>query len=208
MKTNYKLPKDLNESLKNMEEAIIPSLLDSNRQFTIELNFEGLKFNKIGITIYKILARNNNVFITFADQGAVALAQRDYPDIKDKIFTFKSFNESKNIKNNDSVMLSMLAQPFDFESFEPMCDNYQGIHYSLNPKFEDLNIGIGSVIRERRKNFVQKWKNIYFLQPINKGALMHIYPNNWLLFKEENKKYIFKKEFESKPDNETVFVNL
>jgi len=208
MKTNYKLPKDLNESLKNMEEAIIPSLLDSNRQFTIELNFEGLKFNKIGITIYKILARNNNVFITFADQGAVALAQRDYPDIKDKIFTFKSFNESKNIKNNDSVMLSMLAQPFDFDSFEPMCENYQGIHYSLNPKFEDLNIGIGSVIRERRKNFVQKWKNIYFLQPINKGALMHIYPNNWLLFKEENKKYIFKKEFESKPDNETVFVNL
>ena len=208
MKTNYKLPKDLNESLKNMEEAIIPSLLDSNRQFTIELNFEGLKFNKIGITIYKILARNNNVFITFADQGAVALAQRDYPDIKDKIFTFKSFNESKNIKNNDSVMLSMLAQPFDFDSFEPMCENYQGIHYSLNPKFEDLNIGIGSVIRERRKNFVQKWKNIYFLQPINKGALMHIYPNNWLLFKEENKKYIFKKEFESKPDNETVFINL
>ncbi len=208
MKTNYKLPKDLNESLKNMEEAIIPSLLDSNRQFTIELNFEGLKFNKIGITIYKILARNNNVFITFADQGAVALAQRDYPDIKDKIFTFKSFNESKNINNNGSVMLSMLAQPFDFDSFEPMCENYQGIHYSLNPKFEDLNIGIGSVIRERRKNFVQKWKNIYFLQPINKGALMHIYPNNWILFKEENKKYIFKKEFESKPDNETVFVNL
>ena len=208
MKTNYKLPKDLNESLKNMEEAIIPSLLDSNRQFTIELNFEGLKFNKIGITIYKILARNNNVFITFADQGAVALAQRDYPDIKDKIFTFKSFNESKNINIIDSVMLSMLAQPFDFDSFEPMCENFQGIHYSLNPKFEDLNIGIGSVIRERRKNFVQKWKNIYFLQPINKGALMHIYPNNWLLFKEENKKYIFKKEFESKPDNETVFVNL
>ena len=208
MKTNYKLPKDLNESLKNMEEAIIQSLLDSNRQFTIELNFEGLKFNKIGITIYKILTRNNNVFITFADQGAVALAQRDYPDIKDKIFTFKSFNESKNIKNNDSVMLSMLAQPFDFDSFEPMCENFQGIHYSLNPKFEDLNIGIGSVIRERRKNFVKKWKNIYFLQPINKGALMHIYPNNWLLFKEENKKYIFKKEFESKPDNETVFVNL
>ena len=50
MKTNYKLPKDLNESLKNMEDAIIPSLLDSNKRFTIEFNFEGLKFNRIGIT--------------------------------------------------------------------------------------------------------------------------------------------------------------
>ena len=56
METNYKLPRDLNESLKNMKEAIIPSLLDTNKRFTIEFNFEGLKFNRIGITIYKILA--------------------------------------------------------------------------------------------------------------------------------------------------------
>ena len=161
MAINYRLPKDLNESLKNMEDAIIPSLLDSNKRFTIEFNFEGLKFNRIGITIYKILAKNNNVFITFADQGAVALAQRDYPDIKDKIFTFKSFNESNNINNIDSAMISMLPQPYDFDSFETMTDNYQGTHYSLNPKFEDANIGIGSVIRERRKNFVKTWKNIY-----------------------------------------------
>ena len=172
METNYRLPKDLNESLKNMEDAIIPSLLDSNKRFTIEFNFEGLKFNRIGINIYKILSKNNNVFITFADQGAVALAQRDYPDIKDKIFTFKSFNESNNINNIDSVMISILPQPYDFDSFEPMSDNYQGTHYSLNPKFEDANIGIGSVIRERRKNFVKTWKNIYFLQPLNKAALM------------------------------------
>ena len=54
METNYRLPKDLNESLKNMEDSIIPSLLDSNKRFTIEFNFEGLKFNRIGITIYKI----------------------------------------------------------------------------------------------------------------------------------------------------------
>ena len=199
METNYRLPKDLNESLKNMEDAIIPSLLDSNKRFTIEFNFEGLKFNRIGITIYKILSKNNNVFITFADQGAVALAQRDYPDIKDKIFTFKSFNESNNINNIDSAMISILPQPYDFDSFEPMSDNYQGTHYSLNPKFEDANIGIGSVIRERRKNFVKTWKNIYFLQPLNKAALMHIYPNNWLLFKEENKRYFLKKNLKLNP---------
>ena len=205
---NYKLPKDLNESLKNMEEAIIQSSLDSNKRFSIELNFEGLKFNKIGIFIYEILAKNNTVFITFSDQGAVALAQRDYPEIKDKIFTFKSFNDSNKIKNIDTVMISMLPRPYDFDTFEPMCENYKGIHYSLNPKFEDANIGIGSVIRERRKNFLITWKNIYFIQPLNKAALMHIYPNNWLLFKEENKKYYFKQEFQVKPDNETIFVNL
>ena len=215
MNTNYVLPKDLNDALKNLEKSIIFSLRNSNNRFTINFNFEGLKFNKIGITIYKILANhfNNNkikknVFITYSDPGAVALAQRDYPDIKEKILTFKSFNESNNIDQVESILISILPQPYDFDSFEPMCDNFKGVHYSLNPKFEDANIGIGSVIRERRKNFVQTWQNLYFLQPINNGALMHCYPNNWLLFKEINKRYLFKKEFEEKPDNETIFVNL
>ena len=49
METKYRLPKDLNESLKNMEDAIIPSLLDSNKRFTIEFNFEGLKLSLIHI---------------------------------------------------------------------------------------------------------------------------------------------------------------
>jgi len=41
METKYRLPKDLNESLKNMEDAIIPSLLDSNK---ILLNKDFLLF--------------------------------------------------------------------------------------------------------------------------------------------------------------------
>ena len=215
MNNRYVLPKDLNDALKNLENSIISSLKTSNTRLTVEFKFEGLKFNKIGINIYKILANhfNNNkikknVFLTYSDPGAVALAQRDYPDIKEKILTFKGFNESNNIDQVESILISILPQPYDFDSFEPMCDNFKGVHYSLNPKFEDANIGIGSVIRERRKNFVQTWQNLYFLQPINNGALMHCYPNNWLLFKEINKKYLFKKEFEEKPDNETIFVNL
>ena len=102
----------------------------------------------------------------------------------------------------------MLPQPYDFDSFEPMCDNYKGKHFSINSKFEDSNIGIGSVIRERRKNFVKTWVNSYFLQPLNGGALMHIYPNNWMLYKEIENKYYFVNDFETKPDNETIFINL
>ena len=215
MDSSYILPKDLNEALKHMENSILSSLKLSNNRLTIEFNFEGLKFNKIGITIYKILANhfnnnkiNKNVFLTYSDPGAVALAQRDYPDIKENIFTFKGFNESNNIHQDESIVISILPQPYDFDSFEPMCDNFKGLHYSLNPKFEDANIGIGSVIRERRKNFVKTWQNIYFIQPIDNGALMHCFPQNWLLFKEINKRYLFKKEFDQKPDNETIFVNL
>ena len=204
----FYLPEDLNKALSDMEKAVLANIHSEENRFTIELKFEGIKFNNIGIRLYKLLSKNNNTFITYADQGAAALAQRDFYEIKEKIYTFKSFTDSSQINNVDSVLISMLPQPYDFDSFEPMCENFKGKHYSLNPKFEDSNIGIGNVIRERRKNFVKTWNNIYYLQPLNKSALMHIYPNNWSLFKEINAKYIFVKDFEKKPDNETIFINL
>ena len=202
------LPKDLNNALVDMEKSALSNLNSQDSRFTIDFRFEGLKFNKIGFKLFDLFSKKNNTFLTYSDPGAVALAQRDYAEIKDKIFTFKSFNDSPHIKEVDSILISMLPQPYDFDSFEPMCDNYKGKHFSINSKFEDANIGIGSVIRERRKNFVKTWVNSYFLQPLNGGALMHIYPNNWMLYKEIENKYYFVNDFETKPDNETIFINL
>ena len=53
-----------------------------NPTFVLSANTTLLKASTVTATNHKV-----NVFITFADQGAAALAQRDYPDIKDKIFT-------------------------------------------------------------------------------------------------------------------------
>tara|TARA_B100000674_G_C37855242_1_gene922057 strand:- start:4 stop:621 length:618 start_codon:yes stop_codon:yes gene_type:complete len=204
----FVLPKDLNNAIDDMERAVTNNLNSNFQRYLIEFRFEGLKFNNIGSRLFSILSKSNSTYLTFSDPGAVALAQRDYSEIRDKIFTFKSFNESEYIEESDSILISMRPQPYDFEFFEPMCENFKGKHFSLNPKFEDANIGIGSVIRERRKNFVKTWTNVYFIQPLNKGALMHISPENWALFKELDGKYYFVKEFDSKPDNETIFINL
>ena len=204
----YYLPNDLNKALEDMEFALGESNNSQQKRIIIQYKFEGLKFNNIGIKLYNFASKDKKVYLTYSDIGSVALAQRDFSDIKKNIFTFKSFNESIHINETDSVLISMLPQPYDFEYFEPMSENFKGIHISLNPKFEDPNIGIGSVIRERRKNFVNTWINVYFIQPLEKGALMRIYPQNWALFKLVNEKYHFVKDFEQKPDNETIFVNL
>ena len=204
----FTLPNDLNKAIQDMEKSVINSLDSDFSRLIIEFRFEGLKFNRISFKLFNLLSNRNNVYLTYSDPGAVALAQRDYSEIKDKIFTFKSFTNSPHISESNAILISMLPQPYDFESFEPMCENFLGKHISINPKFEDVNIGIGTVIRERRKNFVKTWKNIYHIQPLNNGALMHIYPNNWALFKEKDNKYFFVKDFDSKPDNETIFINL
>ena len=205
----FVLPNDLNKAIEDMENSVLNSLDSENSRLIIEFKFEGIKFNRICFNLFNFLEKNNNnVYLTYSDPGAVALAQRDYKEIKDKIFTFKSFTNSSHISESNSILISMLPQPYDFDSFEPMCENFLGKHISINPKFEDANIGIGTVIRERRKNFVKTWTNIYFIQPLNNGALMHIFPNNWALFKEKDNKYYFVKDFDSKPDNETIFINL
>ena len=205
----FVLPKDLNKAIEDMENSVLNSLDSEDPRLIIEFKFEGIKFNRICFNLFNLLEKNNNsVYLTYSDPGAVALAQRDYKEIKDKIFTFKSFTNSSHISESNSILISMLPQPYDFDSFEPMCENFLGKHISINPKFEDANIGIGTVIRERRKNFVKTWTNIYFIQPLNNGALMHISPYNWALFKEKDNKYYFVKDFDSKPDNETIFINL
>ncbi len=205
----FVLPNDLNKAIEDMENSVLNNLDSDTSRLIVEFKFEGLKFNRISFNLFNLLENNNyTVYLTYSDPGAVALAQRDYKEIKEKIFTFKSFTNSPHISESNSILISMLPQPYDFDSFEPMCENFLGKHISINPKFEDANIGIGTVIRERRKNFVKTWTNIYFIQPLNNGALMHISPNNWALFKEKDNKYYFVKDFDSKPDNETIFINL
>ena len=205
----FLLPNDLNKAIDDMEKSVVANLNSSISRNIIEFKFEGIKFNRIAFKLYNFLSSiDKKVYLTYSDPGSVALAQRDYKDIKDKIFTYKSFTNSTHISESNSILISMLPQPYDFDTFEPMCENFIGKHISINPKFEDANIGIGTVIRERRKNFVKTWENVYFIQPLNKGALMHTYPNNWSLFREKDNKYYFVKDFDTKPDNETIFMNL
>ena len=204
----FSLPKDLNNALNDVESAVKLSLKENKLRYTIELKFEGLKLNNIVIRLYNLLSIHRKVFIVYSDTGSVALSQRDNPNIKDSFFTFKSFTESEKILSEDIALLSISPQPYDFDFFGPMTEEFKGIHYCINPKFEDSNVGIGSVIRERRNNFISTWQNLYFLQPLNKGALKHIFPSNWSLFKETDGLYYYVNNFESKPDNETIFVNL
>ena len=86
----FVLPNDLNKAIEDMEKSVLNSLDSDNSRLIIEFKFEGIKFNRISFKLFNLLAnKNNNVYLTYSDPGAVALAQRDYKEIKDKIFTFK-----------------------------------------------------------------------------------------------------------------------
>ena len=204
-----KLPSDLKEAERNLYESIYSYFLSNSDQsfLSINLKFEGLRINPIIFRLSNKLSETQyeNILL-WADAGGAALAKRDNPELANKIFTFKEFINSSDFIN--SVLLVSSPQPYDIEMFEQVCAHANSTVIMINGKMEDPNVGIGSVGRDMRKRFANKWETIYYIQPLSMGALLKKYPNNWELFKLDSKGYIFRKSFDKRPDDETILINL
>ena len=204
-----KLPSDLKEAESNVYESIQSYFLsNSDKSFlSINLKFDGLRLNPIVFRLsYKLSEIKYDNILLWADAGGAALAKRDNPKLANKIFTFKEFINSTESLN--SVLLVCSPQPYDIELFEQVCSHTNSTVIMINGKLEDPIVGIGSVGREMRKRFAEKWKLIYFVQPLSMGALLKRFPNKWELFKLNPNGYSFVKSFDKRPDDETIILNL
>ena len=203
------LPADLEEAEINVYDSIQSYFLSNSDQsfLSINLKFEGLRLNPIIFRLSNKLTKSKyeNILL-WADAGGAALAKRDNPELANKIYTFKEFINSSDLIN--SILLVCSPQPYDIEMFEQVCSHAKSTVIMLNGKLEDPIVGIGSVGREMRKRFAEKWQVVYFVQPLSLGALSKKFPNDWDLFKLESNGYSFVKSFEKRPDDETIILNL
>tara|TARA_B100000965_G_C19569474_1_gene748391 strand:+ start:886 stop:1509 length:624 start_codon:yes stop_codon:yes gene_type:complete len=204
-----KLPSDLKEAEKDLTESIKGYLeTHSDKSYlSINLKFEGLRINPIIFRLSNKLSDSNfDNILLWADAGGAALAKRDNPELSSKIFTFKEYLSSSN--SLKPILLVCSPQPYDIEMFEEICSKSDSTVIMINGKLEDPIVGIGSVGRDMRKRFADKWNIIYYVQPLSMGALLKKYPNNWELFKLETNGYTFCNSFDRRPDDETIILNL
>ena len=204
-----KLPSDLKEAELNIFESIQSYFLNNSDKslLSINLKFEGLRINPVIFRLSnKLRDLNYDNILLWADAGGAALAKRDNPDLANKIFTFKEFINSSELLN--SILLVCSPQPYDIDMFEQVCAHSNSTVIMVNGKLEDPIVGIGSVGREMRKRFAEKWKVLYFVQPLSTGALLKRFPNDWELFKLNANGYSFVKSFDNRPDDETIILNL
>ena len=204
-----KLPADLKEAEENLYESIRNYLSTSSEKsfLSINLKFEGLRINPIIFRLSnKLIKIQKQNILLWSDAGGAALAKRDNPELSNKIFTFKEFlNKSNNL---NTILLVSSPQPYDIEMFEEVCSHTNSTVIMINGKLEDPIVGIGSVGRDMRKRFADKWKTIYFIQPLSLGALLKKYPSNWELYKLGSNGYSFINSFDKRPDDETIILNL
>ncbi len=208
------MPLNLPATLKDAEDLLITSLIEylentTSKKIAVNLKFEGLRLLPVAIRLSeKLSTRNFSNAMAWADAGATALAKRDAPDISSSIYSYKELLSSPELTNTKNLLLCVSPQAYDYEEFLVLCEKYPGKILMINGKLEDSAVGIGSVGRERRKEFISSWEIVYWLEPLSGGAIMRSYPHDWYLFKLYTDGYRFLKTFKDKPGSEVINEEL
>ena len=201
----------LPQKLVDAEEQILLSLTNcfnnnSCNLISVNVLFEGLRLQPVALRLSDKLASLNFKYnLVWPDAGAAALAKRDAPEISQYIKTYKELITTGSLELEELVIIAVSPQPYDYDLFVNLCSKVNGKIIMLNGKLDDSNVGIGSVARERRKLFTSKWLNTYWLEPLTRGALIHLYPSDWILYKSTLQGYIQIDAFKEKPNSEQIF---
>ena len=210
MFNNKILPKDLYEAELLAYHSLIKSLEDSkNNRKSFNYKFEGIKIMPLALRlISKFIEANISTIFIWPDTGSTALAKNQITVNYQNLFSYKEFQSNNLSKVSDCLLVAITPKYFDYELFEQISLEYKGPILSINPKLEEPNVGIGSVARKRRKEFISSWENTFWIEPLEKGALMRIYPQDWTFFKYYTEGYRYQNSFSRKPTSEEIFESM
>ena len=208
--TTSSLPADLLMAEAQLQNAVIAALASgAARRWSANLRFENLRVLPVALRLARaLLAKDCPVLVVWPDAGAAALARRDADDLSAVTMDFNQLKRKESSTPDTRVLLAIGPQPSDYDDFEAVCDGHAGPVVMLNGRLEDAAVGIGSVARERRRGFVATWLQAYWLQPLEGGALLRSYPENWQLFRLDPDGYRPLSSFGMRPDPESIAAVL
>tara|TARA_Y100001968_G_C19277597_1_gene677561 strand:- start:212 stop:853 length:642 start_codon:yes stop_codon:yes gene_type:complete len=195
------LPSKLSEAEDSFTTIILNQLdtITTNR-LAINLKFEGLRLMPIASRLARNLLQNKvNFLLLWSDAGSVALAKRDNPDLNSYIYSYSDIISGKFRPSDNEILIAVNPEPYDYEIFNRLCESYSDRILMINGRLEDTAIGIGSIGRDRKRVFINSWHYIYYLEPMNNGAIMMSYPNEWTLFSLSSDGYRYLTQFPKKP---------
>ena len=201
------LPADLLKAEADLLEAVKAALASGDgSRWGATLRFENLRLLPVALRLADALAATSpDLRVLWPDAGAAALARRDAPELAPAI---ADFNQWTSKADPDALLLVVGPQPSDYDAFMALCENHRGAVVMLNGRLEDAAVGIGSVARERRRGFVASWQQAYWLQPLEGGALMRSFPEDWSLFRQDPDGYRWLSASANRPDPETLAALL
>lgn len=202
--TTPQLPADLRSAEAELLAALRSALAAEPRgRWTAELRFEGLRLLPVLLRLAEALSVDRpDLRLLFADMGATALAQRDAPQLAERVASYNDQLRSAAELAGDGLLLLVGASPAEYEQVERLCNGHAGPVVLLNATLEDAAVGIGSVARQRRRGFLTTLQNAYALIPAAESALRHAHPHDWELYRLDPDGYRLAGTFERRPDGE------
>ena len=204
------LPADLLTAEKDMLQSTLAAVGSGDgRRWAASLRFEGLRLLPVAVRLARdLIESGQQLVMVWPDAGAAALARRDAEDLKDVILDFNQLKRAEPETPDTRLLLAVNPSPADYEEFQALCENHAGAILMLNGRLEDAAVGIGSVARERRKGFVASWQQAYWLQPLEGGALMRCFPDDWRLYRQDPDGFRQLDVLSERPDPDTTSALL
>ena len=201
------LPADLLTAEADLLDALKAALASGKgARWGATLRFENLRLLPVALRLFQALRMwDDSCRLLWPDAGAAALARRDAPEHADFILDFNQWSAGGD---SDGLVLAVGPQPSDYEQFMAICQDHGGSVVMLNGRLEDAAVGIGSVARERRRGFVSSWQQADWLQPLEGGALMRRFPDDWTLYRLDPDGYRHLSSMENRPDPEQISALL
>ena len=201
------LPADLLNAEADLLNALKAALASGKAtRWGATLRFENLRLLPVALRLFQALrSMDESCRLLWPDAGAAALSRRDAPDLADCILDFNQWSAGGE---SDGLVLAVGPQPSDYEQFMAISQDHRAAVVMLNGRLEDAAVGIGSVARERRRGFVSTWQQAYWLQPLEGGALMRKFPDDWTLYRLDPDGYRYLASMDNRPDPEQISALL
>lgn len=199
------LPTTLEAAVEQAKVATQAALDDGHTRLQIQLQFPELKIMPVAqqfIPVFADLGEQLRVY--FPDAGSAALARRDWGETA---YTIRGIRDLKSeIQPDEKLILFVEPSSVEVQEVEQLCQVAMDRPVVLlNPHMEDIAIiGIGMAGRQLRERFLDTFEPCYYLQPLEKAAILRAYPAPWQVWVETESDFELVSETPQKPNSEAL----
>jgi len=176
------LPRTLEDSLQQMAIAVTQGLGRGNQRFQIEFRTPGLDLLALLPSLLAVIP--TPILVLFPDAGAAALARQSFGDSLKEV-TFQGVAQARGDLTAYGSFVLLQTSAIEVGQAEKLANSLIGTPFFLvNPLLDAGAVGIGLAGRQLRARFLNTFEYLYYLEPLEGGAMRRAFPGNWEVWRE------------------------
>ncbi|AFY72373.1 protein of unknown function (DUF1995) [Synechococcus sp. PCC 7502] len=184
------IPETLEETTEQAIAATMSAIAAGCKRIQIDMKFPELAQMPIALAFAEAFTKQYGQAwqALFADAGTAALAKRDWAnsDILREV-SMRGVNEGRAAARPESQAFLLISPTsVEVDGIEKLLTLIGDRPFvMLNPKLENSEVGLGLAARRMRDRFLSIFEIVYYIQPIEEGAVWRCYPQLWQVWQDK-----------------------